>query len=231
MCTRVHLLCVCVCVCVCVCACVCVCVRVRVRVRVAGYHEIGNDLFAPRHWELQGSTDGMKWSSLMVRGCTPLAPTLHSLAHHSIAMDRRSCRAPDLRSPCCFRVCTSDWLHLRMCVVACAIPGHVRFTQTHGKIARPDTTLTADCRVWTWDIPYNNQKPFGHFRILQTGPTSNARHLLSCSGFELYGRLLKPHLDPTEADEMGAAGAGAAVSAIAEAAEAREERIEALEDR
>lgn len=101
-------------------------------------------------------------------------------------------------------------------------------SQAHGKTARPDETLSGDCRVWTWAIPYNNQKPFGHFRILQTGPTSNNRHLLSCSGFELYGRLLRPHVDPTT-DE---ATAGASVAgALSEAEEARDARIEALEDR
>jgi hypothetical protein len=100
--------------------------------------------------------------------------------------------------------------------------------QTHGKTARPDKTLSDNCRVWTWAIPYNNQKPFGHFRILQTGPTSNNRHLLSCSGFELYGRLLNPHVDPTTVDETAETSASSALSA---AAEARDARIEALEDR
>ena len=54
----------------------------------AGYHEIGNDLFAPRHWELQGSVDGMKWSTLMVRvhgawacGCSVLECAV-STVHH-----------------------------------------------------------------------------------------------------------------------------------------------------
>lgn len=132
-----------------------------------GYHEIGNDMFAPRHWELQGSLDGMKWSTLMA----------------------------------------------------------------HGKVARPDMTLNADCRVHTWEVPYNNQKPFGHFRIFQTGPTSNSRHLLSCSGFELYGRLLTPHVDPDEAAASGSAGPmGALADEAVQAADARSERILALED-
>lgn len=116
------------------------------------------------------------------------------------------------------------------CVLIC-----VRFAadarwlnQAHGKTARPDKTLSDNCRVWTWAIPYNNQKPFGHFRILQTGPTSNNRHLLSCSGFELYGRLLKPHVDPAMVDEDTETSVAGALS---EAAEARDARIEALEDR
>ena len=121
-----------------------------------GYHEIGNDLFAPRHWELQGSPDGMKWSTL------------------------------------------------------------IRHGKSQGK-NKPDTSLNEACRAWTWPVPYNNQKPFGHFRILQTGPTSNHRHLLSCSGFELYGRLLTPHVDPSKAS-----------AAEAEAEAARDSRLDKL---
>ena len=60
-------------------------------------------------------------------------------------------------------------------------------------VHRNDTALAAECRMWTWPVPFKAQKPFGHFRILQTGRTANQRHLLACSGFEMYGRLLTPH--------------------------------------
>jgi hypothetical protein len=99
-------------------------------------------------------------------------------------------------------VVTHYCLRHGLAVVGPAFPGALRSWELQGSTDGADwRTLRSHANDQSLpDAAYSTagwavdggQGPFSHFRILQTGKTSNSQNYLVCAGIELYGKLLAP---------------------------------------